>query len=536
MGINDAKHVFLLDCTLRDGGYINDWEFGNDTICSIINKLYMSKVEYIECGYLSEKRGKEQGSTQFKSFDAINGILPKEGSRNQKYAVMINYGEFDIDNISEATSESPIIRVCFHKKEKEAALEFSKRLLDKGYEVFLQPMASTNYSSDEFAALIVEVNRIHPTCFYIVDSFGTIEIDQFQELLISTDFLLDSGIMLGYHSHNNLQQAYGNAKYMVNAHLHHDIVIDASVYGMGRGAGNLNMELFASYLNQTHAKSYRIDAFLEIVDEYLKPIFADHFWGYSLPFYLSARCNCHPNYASYYSDKGTLTNKSMLQLLSSLPDDVKNSFSSQLAEQYYLEYQKNNIDDRSAVEQLRNAFGKRHILLLAPGKSLTKDSKEIHTFIRKYDPCIIAINSVIAGYPFEYLFCSNEKRAARLPAEYDGNLVLTSNISEWSSNAKTIRLNYSSYLIGNGLITDNPVLMFIKLLITIGIGDVYLAGFDGYSSLTADNYYDPSLAMGSSIESKLEKNRLIASAVHELSRHIQIHFITNSIYKWGEII
>lgn len=530
MGINDAKQVFLLDCTLRDGGYINNWKFGNEAICNIIKKLVLSKVEYIECGYLSEKKGKEQGYTHFKSLDVINKILPKAGVRDQKFAVMINYGEFEIDNISQATSGSPIIRVCFHKKEKEAALDFSKRLLDKGYEVFLQPMAASNYSSAEFATLIGEVNRIHPTCFYIVDSFGTIEIDQFKEILISTDFLLDSGIMLGYHSHNNLQQAYGNAKYMVNAHLHHDIVLDASVYGMGRGAGNLNMELFASYLNQTHAKSYRIDAFLEIVDEYLKPIFADHFWGYSLPFYLSARCNCHPNYASYYSDKGTLSNKSMLQLLSMLPDDVKNSFSPQLAEQYYLEYQKNNIDDRSAVEQLRNVFGKRHLLLLAPGKSLAEKSEEIHTFIREYDPCIVAINSVIAGYPFEYLFCSNEKRAARLPAEYDGNLILTSNISEWPSNARTIRLNYSSYLIGNGLITDNPVLMFIKLLTTIGIGDVYLAGFDGYSSLTADNYYDPSLAMGSSIESKLQKNRLITRAVHELSRNIQIHFITNSVY------
>ncbi len=527
---NDAKQVFLLDCTLRDGGYINDWEFGNDAICSIIKKLSISKVEYIECGYLSEKRGKDQGSTQFKSFDSISRIIPKGSARDQKFAVMINYGEFDIDNIPKATSGSPIIRVCFHKKEKEAALHFSKDLLEKGYEVFLQPMASSNYSSAEFAALIGEVNQIHPTCFYIVDSFGTIEIDQFEEILISTDFLLDSEIMLGYHSHNNLQQAYGNAKHMVNAHLHHDIVIDASVYGMGRGAGNLNMELFASYLNQVLSKSYRIDAFLEIVDEYLKPIFADHFWGYSLPFYLSARCNCHPNYASYYSDKGTMSSKSMLQLLSMLPDDVKNSFSPQLAEKYYLEYQKHNIDDRGAVEQLRNAFGKRHILLLAPGKSLTEKSEEIHTYIRDHNPCIIAINSVIAGYPFEYLFCSNKKRATRLPSEYDGNLVLTSNIMEWPSKAKTIFLNYSSYLIGNGLITDNPVLMFIKMLITIGIGDVYLAGFDGYSSLTADNYYDPSLAVGTSIESKLQKNRLIASAVHELSQNIQIHFITKSLY------
>ena len=90
--------------------------------------------------------------------------------------------------------------------------------------------------------------------------------------------------------------------------LSHDIVLDASVYGMGRGAGNLNMELFASYLNKNYGSHYNIDEFLDIMDEYLKPIFAEHYWGYSLPFYLSARYNCHPNYAGYFADKNTLGN------------------------------------------------------------------------------------------------------------------------------------------------------------------------------------------------------------------------------------
>ena len=518
--------IFLLDCTLRDGGYVNNWKFGFKTIKSILEKLVFSGVEYVECGYLSEKKGGDRESTQYRDFDALRAVIPQSNGK-QRFAVMIDYGQYAIEHIPEAASDAPLLRVCFHKKDRDGALAFCKALIEKGYTVFVQPMASLNYTDVEFVELIRKVNALEPACFYIVDSFGVIEIEDFQRILFLADHNLKDGVILGYHAHNNLQQAYGNAKYMVEQRLNHDIMLDASVYGMGRGAGNLNMELFASYLNRYYEKSYTIDAFLDIMDEYLKPIFAEHFWGYSLPFYLSAQYNCHPNYAGYFADKNTLTNKSMRQLLASLPADVKNHYSAELAEEYYQAFQKRAIDDTDVLAELEESLVGRDILIVAPGKSLRDHSDTIDRFINEKHPVIFAINVIPQQIACDYVFCSNEKRIRGLSDRVNCRLIISSNIKQ---DADAMRVNYASYLGEKDLIADNPTLMLIRLLESIGIKRVAVAGFDGYSASAEDNYFDPSLALGSSIAVKMRKNELIRNEVKELRKTLDIGFLTESKY------
>lgn len=526
------RKINLLDCTLRDGGYINNWNFGYGVIRAILQKLCMSSVEYVECGYLSEKKGGDENYTQYKSFDAIRKVLPKMNGK-QHFAVMIDYGQCDIEHIPEATEDAPIIRVCFHKKDADGALTFCSQLMEKGYTVFVQPMASLNYTDVEFVEIIRRVNEMNPACFYIVDSFGVIEIEDFQRILFLAEHNLKSDIILGYHAHNNLQQAYGNAKYMVEQNLTHDIMLDASVYGMGRGAGNLNMELFASYLNKNYDKSYNIDAFLEIMDLYLKPIFAEHYWGYSLPFYLSAQYNCHPNYAGYFADKNTLSNKSMRQLLASLPDDVKIRYSAEEAEKYYQAFQEKYVDDTEAIEKLKNEISGREILILAPGKSLETQRAEVEAFIEKEKPVVIAINVAPAGYKPDYVFCANEKRIQNFEETNDCKLILSSNVkilnAETGSDA--MKVNYSSYLSEVPEIAENPTLMMIRVLMATGLKKVSLAGFDGYSAVASENYYDKSLAMGTSVELKIKRNGLIREEVKSLQASISLIIITDSLYQ-----
>lgn len=518
--------INLLDCTLRDGGYINNWKFGFRTIQSILEQLVLSGIEYIECGYLSEKKGGNEDSTQYKDFDVIRRVMPQSNGR-EKFAVMIDYGQYDIAHIPQASEDSPIIRVCFHKKDKDGALDFCKELMAKGYTVFVQPMASLNYTDVEFADIIQKVNELSPACFYIVDSFGVIEIEDFQRILFLADHNLKNGIILGYHAHNNLQQAYGNAKYMVEQRLVHDIMLDASVYGMGRGAGNLNMELFASYLNKNYDKSYNIDAFLDIMDEHLKPIFAEHYWGYSLPFYLSAQYNCHPNYAGYFADKNTLSNKSMRQLLASLPADVKNHYSADLAEEYYQTFQKKYIDDSAVLEELREGLHGRKILILAPGRALSDQKDIILGYIAEQQPIVVAINTIPEEYRCNYQFCANEKRLKELNTSDGCKLIVSSNITE---EIDALRINYASYLGIEDLVADNPALMVMRLLIAIGVDEIAIAGFDGYSASAEDNYYDPKLALGTSISVKMQKNALIRNELKSLESHMNIHFLTPSKY------
>ena len=521
------RKINLLDCTLRDGGYINNWNFGHDVICDILQKLSVSNVEYIECGYLSEKKGQDDHYTQYKSLEAVMKVLPDINTKKQ-FAVMIDYGQFDINNIPDTEGDKPIIRVCFHKKDAQGALSFCTQLMEKGYTVFVQPMASLNYTDVEFVELIERVNEMNPACFYIVDSFGVIEIEDFQRILLLADHNLRKNIILGYHAHNNLQQAYGNAKYMVEQNLTHDIMLDASVYGMGRGAGNLNMELFASYLNKNYDKSYNIDAFLDIMDLHLKPIFAEHYWGYSLPFYLSAQYNCHPNYAGYFAEKNTLSNKSMRQLLASLPETVKIRYSAEEAEKYYQIFQEKYVDDTEVIRELKNEIGEREVLILAPGRSLDTQRMEIEAFIKKENPVIIAINVLPTGYHPDYVFCANEKRINNLTNLQKCKLIVSSNVM---SDDSAIRVNYSSYLSDTAGITDNPTIMMIRILMTMGINKVFLAGFDGYSASSVENYFDKSLAMGTSFEFKIKRNLLIKKELERLAETIDIIFITETKYK-----
>ena len=519
--------IKLLDCTLRDGGYVNHWRFGRKAIPDILSKLVLANMDFIECGYLSQKKGGDPDVAQFATLDDLAAVLPPK-QPHQRFAIMINFGEYDDAAIPPPSEDAPVIRVCFHKKDRAAAVAYCGRLVGKGYTVFFQPMAILNYSDGEYVELIREANGIQVRCFYIVDSFGVMETKDLLRLQLMADRNLDPGIALGYHSHNNLQQAYGNAKMFVDQHLSREIVIDASVFGIGRGAGNLNMELFADYLNRQHGKAYQIEPLLDIMDEHLQSVFRETPWGYSLPFYFSAKNNCHPNYALFFSQKNTLSNRSLEQLLASMPPEVKSNYSPDVAEACYQKFQEQNVDDKEVVATLLEHIGDRPVLVLAPGKSLETERERIAAFIRDEKPVVFAINVPPPSLSCDYLFCTNEKRLAKLERPPSVRLVLTSNLRHRTHDA--LILNYASYLDRESLIADNPTLMLLHLFSLTGIKAVTLAGFDGYSPNPEENYFAASLSLGSSISAKLRKNELIRSSLERVMRNMDVHFLTRSLY------
>ena len=143
--------VRLLDCTLRDGGYANNWEFGRDAIPEIVGELIESKADIIECGYLTEKFPGSCDKARYNSladFYKIAGNQVKASGAS--FALMINFGEFDVHHLPPAAEGSPIIRLAFHKRDLSGALEYINNLLKLGYKVFAQPMGVHNYSDEEF--------------------------------------------------------------------------------------------------------------------------------------------------------------------------------------------------------------------------------------------------------------------------------------------------------------------------------------------------------------------------------------------------
>ena len=522
------NNIKLLDCTLRDGGYVNNWEFGKDVISRVVNQVLIAGVEVMELGYLSTIQSGSEDSARFSNLNDVRRAYSHFKTNQQDYAVMVNYGEYPAEQLPNAEKDDPIIRLAFHRKDINGAFDYIKKLQDKGFRYYIQPMGVLNYSDKDFIELINMANATNAEAFYVVDSFGVLELMDFRRLIFLVDNNLRSEITLGYHAHNNLQQAYSNAKYMIEQGLVHDMIVDASVFGMGRGAGNLNIELFAKHLNRHYGKNYNIEPFLEVFDECLKPIFARQFWGYSLPFYLSSIHNCHPNYALFFTEKNTLTVKSIHELLSKISDEDKVRFSKEKASQYYSRYMDNYIDDKKDVHSLYQSLANRSILIIAPGKSISKQEKVLTSYIAEHNPIVIGVNRSSDIYHYDYLFVTNEKRLIEKPVNVD-KFIKTSNLHKILP--ETIQVNYSSYLAENPVICDNPTLMLLNLLVSMGIREVAIAGFDGFSPNPEDNYFVQGLSMGSSIESKVEKNKLVSNEVKGLQKRIKINFLTESLYK-----
>lgn len=527
------SNINVLDCTLRDGGYINDWNFGEKNIKRIINHLTDSEIDIIECGFLSNKKGYNQDKSIFDTIERFSNFIPKNRKKS-KYVCMINYGEYEVEDIPNYDGTSiDGIRVVFHKEEVDGAIEFCSKLSSKGYMLFIQPMVTINYSDIELLKLVEAVNKIKPFAFYIVDSFGVMIKNDLLRIFYLIDNNLENNVHIGYHSHNNLQLAYSNAQALVEINTLRTRIIDSSVFGMGRGAGNLNTELFVQHLNDVMPTHYQVYPLLQIIDETLNKIYSENYWGYSLPHYLSANFNCHPNYASYLSDKNTLTVKSIREILSKITFEKKASFSKEYIEDLYLNYQKNNIDDSYVISKLINIFSDKNIVVIAPGRSIEKSYETINKVINREDIVVVSVNFIPDRFKVDFAFIGNEKRFEGLMENMETkikevDLILTSNICD--KNNEYICVNYIDLLNNTLAVKDNSTLMLLKLLVKLNVKKVFLAGLDGYSYDNAENYVGDDMILISNNKIIRDLNLGIAKVLTELQQDIEMEFVTPTKY------
>lgn len=522
------KEINLLDCTLRDGGYVNNWRFGSDAIYNIGKKIVLAGIEYFEIGFVRDCDYAPDYSLFDGNENAAKMFSPK--NPNTKYVGMIDMGNpVSLERLGKRTENGfDVFRVIFKKSKTDEAYNYIEKLAALGYEVFAQAVGTDGYTDKEFIELIERFNSLPICAFYIVDSFGVIKKKQFMRLLQIVDNNLKENIMLGYHSHNNMQQAMGNASAMTEYNFSRDIVIDACVFGMGRGAGNLNMELFAEYMNENFGKKYSIAPMLEIIDEYLNDIYREHFWGYSLPLYLSAHNNCHPNYAIYFASKGTLTVKSYDEILKSIPERDKAIFSEEKAEEFYKKYQVSFIDDRKAVCALSEKLLGRKILLIGSGKSIETQSGRISEYIALNSPVVISLNFIPSNLKCDYVFSCHMRRYKNIQYAKNIEKIITSNIKE--ALEYDYMVNFSSYMPKNPDILDNSGITCLYFLLSIGVNSVAIAGMDGYDISGNGNYVNSGLSCDFSPQMQKLRNTLISKEISNIKIKMNVEFITESIY------
>lgn len=533
------SNIKILDCTLRDGGYINDWSFGEKTIKSVIKKLSQSNVDIIECGFLTDEYF-DKNKSLYNDVNKIKDYI-KPKNPNTLYVGMIAYPDIAIDKIARYDGKSiDGIRVTFHEHEIENALLLSRQLMEKGYKVFIQPVGTTSYTDSGLISLIKKVNELKPYAFYMVDTLGVMFKNDLMRLYYLVDNNLDKAIAIGFHSHNNLQLSFSNAQELIQLHTRREIIVDSSVFGMGRGAGNLSTELITQYINVNVNRKYNIEPLLEIVDEHIGQIFLKYQWGYSVPYYIAAINNCHPNYASYLINKQTISVKAINTILRQLSDDKKALYDKDYIEKLYIEYQKHLIDDSAALETVKTIIGKRSLLIMCPGKSLSTEAAKIEKYILKNDPYIICVNFLPENYRCDAVFFSNSKRfdswnAADSYSLNGGTVILTSNI-QVQYNDSFVFINYSDLLIDEGEISDNSGLMLLNLLRRLDIKHVSIAGLDGYKTDVRNNYYTQEMVNNSDVEELLNKNYAIKRFLDNIRNSINIKFVTSSIYNESKLM
>ncbi len=335
--------IDVLDCTLRDGGIVIDFNFGVRTMRKIKECIEESNVKYIECGYIDEKKGSSIGRTCFDNEKSIEEFLDGGKKDGVTYVAMIDYGKYDFDKLSHRTPTGiDGIRLAFHKENSKDMVECGKKIINKGYELYIQPMVITRYSDEDFIKLIDECNTQLPNAkgFYIVDSFGQMNEEMVLHYLSVLDERLLDNVTIGFHSHNNRQLSYANSRCFASYSAKHDILIDASIMGMGKGAGNLCTELILSYLNEQNGE-YSLNGIFEIIGEYFSEVKVSNPWGYSLNYYLSSIYACTPSYVKYFLKNQDVGIDELTELLRELPDEKKSAFDENFSKQYLLEYFKN---------------------------------------------------------------------------------------------------------------------------------------------------------------------------------------------------
>lgn len=522
--------IYMLDCTLRDGGYVNNWNFGAGVISRIAENISIAAVELIECGFLSQQKENAPEKSIFHTISEAETYFEKVEEHN--LALMINCGEYNIEEIEPyAGGKIKTIRIAFHKHQFDEAQKLCLGLQRKGYSVFFQPMVTMRYTDKELLELIKWTNENKPEAFYIVDSFGTMRKKDILRMFYLIDNNLCRDVKIGFHSHNNLQLSFSNAQELIALNSKREIIIDTSIFGMGRGAGNLCTELMIQYINENIENKYNIIPILEAMDEYIMPIFKTHSWGYSVPYYIAAVNDCHPSYATYLANMQTLFVKDINCIMKMIQPEKRYLFDKDYVNQLYSEYQKKSIDDTDAVMKIRELCSDRKVLILAPGKTLVTHKKDILQYIADYNPVVISINHISEFVTCDRVFVSNLKRFKGIQDAIEkigSRIICTSNIACDKGNICVV--DYSSYLEEEDAIADNSGIMMLNLLKRAGIKEVALAGYDGFDDNRFNNYYDNRMISSIDSEKMNDINRAITAYLKRNKDCIDIKFITPSLY------
>ncbi len=498
----------ILDCTIRDGGHLNGWNFTPECVRASYYAAIKAGVDYFEIGYRFHESKPEWGLFSRCEDDFLLDLI--QPNPNCKISVMVDAGKSAVEDFRLCDSKlTPIsaVRVATYAQKLDIAFDLCEKLKSMGYEIFINFMAISEYTESDFEKIKTWKNKniLESACF--ADSFGSFvpqDVEKYYKKLKSLGF--DN---VSFHSHNNLQLAFANSLRALDLGFYS---IDASIYGMGRGSGNLPVEIMTGYLSKIGDKKYNPVAYIDVVERFYLDLMKKTPWGYRIQSLIGGLKNVHPYYINGLYEKKSFTVNEIWTAADLVKKYAPVSYSidnlNNVLSDKFVNYDDIKIKDKLFNLPEKDAFNQGNIefcdlyknrtfLIVANGTSIQEDKEKIDNFIKEKNAVVIGTNFLDNLYKPEFHCFINRKRFLKYINSVDKNSTLLiptyfgKQIIKENTKNKTFYFDTEivDELSSNLFDKDKHLYKYLNVAISaiycayqMGAREIYAAGIDGFGA------------------------------------------------------
>lgn len=457
----------ILDCTLRDGGYYTLWDFSRDVVDEYVRATNILPIDYIEVGYRNNPSSSylgKYGYTPVYELERLRGISKK------KISVMLNEKSTSVDDLDRLLAPikglADMVRLAIDPANFDRAVRLAEAAKNMGFEVGFNTMYMSKWNEyDGFLGKLRSIDNV-ADLFCMVDSYGGVSPDEVREIFSTVRE--NTSCPVGFHGHNNLQLGLINTITAIDCGVDY---VDATVLGMGRGAGNLNMELLLTYLNKHYGLNVDFNVLGDVISAF-KPLYDTYQWGTSLPYMLSGA--------------NSLPQKNVMDWIS----NRTYSFNSIVRA---LDNKKSKVADNAKYPLLDEKKEYDTVIIVGGGPSAVEHADGIKNFIGKSANAAIvhatarnASAYIDVDMPQYYCLIGSEpKRLASnvKPSEYRGKCILPPYPRTMGTDVPVFAESSTFELEKIGFTSeymDSCTALAIQTALNMCKGEIYVVGYDGY--------------------------------------------------------
>ena len=486
----------ILDCTLRDGGYYNDWDFDQKLVVDYLEAMDSLGVDYVEIGFRSLKNSGFKGAYAYSDDEWLSKLVIPRGLKD-KIGVMVNGAELvsdgDINDILSkmfsSAEKSPVslVRVACHVNEFAECLPAATWLKEQGYQVGFNLMQVADCDTQEITRLASIASEYPLDVLYFADSLGSLNTRK----TVSIVRALKEGWFgdIGIHTHDNMGRAISNSIAAFDEGVEW---LDCTVAGMGRGPGNAQTEYLYLALDDQDGRASDITKLLALIDKHFRPLQQKYRWGSNPYYYLAGKYGIHPSYVQEMMMDERYSNEDLLAALANLKKEGGKKFTANMLESA----RRISESHAGGSWQPRLEIKGRKVLIIGAGPSVRRHKVAIEGYIRKERPVVIGLNthSGIDNALIDYrAACHPVRIMADMKAYEKLSQPLVAPVSKFKLEISTGEKAYDFGVTveagrfafyDDSCVVPTPLVSAYALAISTsgGASSIELVGFDGYAA------------------------------------------------------